>query len=352
METIGKKIFSKYFRRVISLLFAVLLFGAFNAQYAAAYTVIINAPNSPEYTLGADWTIQSGGDHGPPGNQYTRTTSTTGVATFRPILKRSGTYRVKFKHKKFNNNDEDALYTIYHADGVTEQSIDQKTQSNHWETLGDFYFNSGSSGYVTISRKDGRPDTQFTVADMMKFKLQAETFEISDFPLDIQTRPAPPNIMFVLDDSGSMDWEFMTPESSGEFLGNDYVFDNPGDNQYWSTFNDEERRMWKSQWFAYNKLYYNPGVNYTHWPDLPNAAVPPAATRSHPIHAGHTLQLDNEYLNYDSVSIPRAHYYVYSDAEDKPYLVIINDGSSTIQYYEVSDTSNGDGSTQKIDDLT
>ena len=86
--------------------------------------------------------------------------------------------------------------------------------------------------------------------------------------------------------------------------------------------------MWKSQWFAYNKLYYNPGVNYTHWPDLPNAAVPPAATRSHPIHAGHTLQLDNEYLNYDSVSIEEACQKLHNEDLEETIIVDCSHGNS------------------------
>ena len=33
--------------------------------------------------------------------------------------------------------------------------------------------------------------------------------------MDTQLQAAPANIMFVIDDSGSMDWEFMTSEASG-----------------------------------------------------------------------------------------------------------------------------------------
>ncbi len=56
--------------------------------------------------------------------------------------------------------------------------------------------------------------------------------DVSDFPLDTQSKAAPANIMFVLDDSGSMDWEFITAESDGLFSGERYVFDDPGDNLY------------------------------------------------------------------------------------------------------------------------
>ena len=180
----------------------------------------------------------------------------------------------------------------------------------------------------------------------------SEVFHMADYPLDIQTHPAPPNIMFVLDDSGSMDWEFMTPESGGKFNYEYYVFDNPGDNAYWgNVLSDEQRRMWKSQWAGYNKMYYNPSVTYSHWPTLPDAAVPPNATLSHP-KLTDSLQLQNQYLTFDGVTIPRAHYYTYSAEESKAYLVVIDYPSTSIKYYEVSATTNGTGSTQKIDGLT
>ena len=43
-----------------------------------------------------------------------------------------------------------------------------------------------------------------------------ECRDISDIPLSNLVRAAPANIMFVLDDSGSMDWEFITTENDGK----------------------------------------------------------------------------------------------------------------------------------------
>ena len=52
----------------------------------------------------------------------------------------------------------------------------------------------------------------------------ASCIDLADIPLDALEQAAPGLIMFVLDDSGSMDWSFMTPpgapgESSGLFNG-------------------------------------------------------------------------------------------------------------------------------------
>ena len=63
----------------------------------------------------------------------------------------------------------------------------------------------------------------------------APCIDLSDIPLDALEQEAPGMIMFVLDDSGSMDWEIMTPPTSGEgglFDGMEYVFSDPGDDVY------------------------------------------------------------------------------------------------------------------------
>lgn len=119
--------------------------------------------------------------------------------------------------------------------------------------------------------------------------------DISDVPLDAQTKAAPANIMFVLDDSGSMDWEMMTPESDGVFSGRYYVFDS-GDNLPYSNsiLTYAERHMWKSQWFGYNTMYYNPALTYEPWPTMPDAD--PDTPRAHPNVAGTTFDLSASYL--------------------------------------------------------
>jgi len=97
--------------------------------------------------------------------------------------------------------------------------------------------------------------------------------DISDMPLDTRVRSAPASIMFVLDDSGSMDWEFMTGEDDGQFEGERYIFDNPGDNIYSDSYilDSSQRKKWKSQWFGYNLMYYNPRTEYTPWPTKTDA---------------------------------------------------------------------------------
>ena len=130
-----------------------------------------------------------------------------------------------------------------------------------------------------------------------------ECLDISDNPLDSIFQAAPANIIFLLDDSGSMDFEVMTPETDTEFYipgqlvtNKRYVFDNPGDNTYHLNYHimGTARQHWKSQWAGYNKMYYDPLATYNPWPNMPAADT--ATPRSHPSFATYTFDLTDEYV--------------------------------------------------------
>jgi type IV pilus assembly protein PilY1 len=126
-----------------------------------------------------------------------------------------------------------------------------------------------------------------------------ECRDIGDIPLTTLVKAAPANIMFVLDDSGSMDWEFITSENDGVFDGEYYVFDNPGDNLYsdYYILSGTDRLKWKSQWAGYNKMYYDPATTYDPWPTLSNAD--PDTPRSHPTHSSPTFDLSGTYTSIE-----------------------------------------------------
>jgi len=125
--------------------------------------------------------------------------------------------------------------------------------------------------------------------------------DISNLPLDTQVTAAPANIMFVLDDSGSMDWTFMTPEPNGTFSGYAYVFNNPRDNLYNGVLPNSRRNQWKSQWAGYNHMYYDPNVTYVPWATLTNAD--PVNPRSHPHTATPTFNLDTTYTTLTQAAV-------------------------------------------------
>ncbi len=125
---------------------------------------------------------------------------------------------------------------------------------------------------------------------------QAEAVNISDVPMETKVVTAPPNIMFILDNSGSMDWEFMvkkkmdgTPTGDGRFEDYyAYLYD-IGDNLFSSSsvngkiLTGANRLKWLSQWSGWNKMYYNPAMTYLPWPTMPDAST--STPRSNPANA-------------------------------------------------------------------
>ena len=118
---------------------------------------------------------------------------------------------------------------------------------------------------------------------------------IADTPLEAQLQAAPAMIMFVLDDSGSMDWCFMTDESDGLFNGkyyNWYMSDNGYSGSYLSN-----KAKWKAKYAGYNHMYYDPQSIYDPWPNYINANV--NSPQSDPTKATPTLALADTYLTVD-----------------------------------------------------
>lgn len=193
--------------------------------------------------------------------------------------------------------------------------------------------------------------------------------EISDIPVFTRILPPPANIMFVLDDSGSMNFEilvrggydgsFPNPLGSAGQRGFCYLFDDTGDNVYgvssqpdWYSGPDG-RKYWKSQWYSVNVMYYNPNVSYAPWPSTSRAVFTNADMdhpRSHPsANEGCRMDLEGTSLSVDGVNIPHAHYYVFSVAAGRPYLVTLEKESSSIKHYAV--TVSGDGLAEKVSTL-
>ena len=99
-----------------------------------------------------------------------------------------------------------------------------------------------------------------------------------NIPANASRRPAPPLIMFLLDDSGSMDWEFMTSADNQLFNSKYYVYNYHDESRAYgnSLLTATERRMWMSQWSGENRIFFNPDVVYDPWPmwDEVAASIP------------------------------------------------------------------------------
>ena len=145
----------------------------------------------------------------------------------------------------------------------------------------------------------------------------ASCMDIADIPLESMEEEGPGLIMFVLDDSGSMDWSTMVDpslEASGVFDGYEYVFADPGDDLYtWGDYDDNlegssSAMKWMSQWSGYNGMYYDPTVEYTPWP-WPDNSPPfesPADVdnpRSNPINSGATLNMGAVWQSMEDMGV-------------------------------------------------
>jgi type IV pilus assembly protein PilY1 len=187
--------------------------------------------------------------------------------------------------------------------------------------------------------------------------------DLADVPMFTQINPPPPNIMILMDDSGSMTYEVLAKgQIEGRFITSSgdnlcYVFGDLGDGYYvssffCSSFDSEDRKYWKSQFHEENFLYYNPDVIYEPWPEYLGQSFADADKETPLVHPFKdiTLDLDATSLTVDIVAggahnVPWAHYFV--EVNDTPYLVEM---AGVHKYYTF--TFSGSGLDEKIVLLT
>ncbi|HEB50009.1 MAG TPA: hypothetical protein ENI89_05315, partial [Desulfobulbus sp.] len=139
--------------------------------------------------------------------------------------------------------------------------------------------------FTLINNADDYLEVRFTNVEV-GHRLEVQDYDtspISDVPLDARLRPKPASLMFVLDDSGSMDWEFIVP-GNGLFNGRYYVYSYPTVDAARVYSNNSiqangEQDEWRSQWAGVNKMFYNPDVEYVPWPTFtgtPSSNLPAA----------------------------------------------------------------------------
>jgi type IV pilus assembly protein PilY1 len=162
------------------------------------------------------------------------------------------------------------------------------------------------------------------LAAMMTLPAQAGIV-IPDTPLQ-SGAPVPPNIMFILDNSGSMSYTALYDENVGPItgLGNDLVLaDQPNDD--FGNTNDMSRQSYTS-----NTIHYNPAVNYTTWRTaaggfLPNVTYGAAYTNAELASGGTTnLLSNNQVFHVPKVGITNINdatqYYRYTLKTDGTLL--------------------------------
>ncbi|MEO1202329.1 MAG: PilC/PilY family type IV pilus protein [Pseudomonadota bacterium] len=182
---------------------------------------------------------------------------------------------------------------------------------------------------------------------------------LAESPLFL-TNAVEPNILFLIDDSGSMDWGLMTQEENGLiWLGCRYEYAHPAaDNEDTWVVPSEEGLIaqgiaapyggvWRAWNRDYNRAYYDSSVRYLPWPGEDSAgnpyvnASPTAAPLDPYVPATGTLDLTAE-LTYqtdycegglglfDVTNFYPARYYTWTDSNTNG-AVDIDDGHTLVE---------------------
>ena len=191
---------------------------------------------------------------------------------------------------------------------------------------------------------------------------------LADAPLFLSTSVTP-NVFIMADDSGSMDWDLMTPESDGVIYLNGWVYYYaiPGpDNSFYYTVASEDYLysqgvaapalgVWRARNSNYNGLYYNPEVTYTPWQgvDINGNAFAnsdPAAARYNPydpsigtLNLTTTLSYNTDYPTLGSITVTNyypARYYTWTDTNGNG-VVDASDAHTRVEIRSTTPTYTG-----------
>ncbi|MEE4603806.1 MAG: PilC/PilY family type IV pilus protein [Desulfobacteraceae bacterium] len=199
--------------------------------------------------------------------------------------------------------------------------------------------------------------------------------DIADEPMMAVIKPAPANIMFLLDDSGSMWFEVLTADyyegrfpnpDEDESDGYGYIFDDDGHHAAEDVIRymgPAGRKFWKSQFHEYNVIYYNPRVSYDPWPGYGDQSFPPADQeypKRHPLKkdAGaidldgesFSVTLEIEALPDGILQVKHAHYFQKAENGDI-YLVVLDGDDKKTKYYAITQVE-GSGMAEIIKRVT
>ncbi len=88
-------------------------------------------------------------------------------ATWTPDIPEKGKYGVYVSYQTVKNSTEEALYSVHHAGGQTDFTVNQKMGGGTWIFLGYFDFNKGLNHKITLSNKSKRAG-RIVTADAVK----------------------------------------------------------------------------------------------------------------------------------------------------------------------------------------
>ena len=131
--------------------------------------IVDNDDGAPAYVETGSWTTSTTPGYNGGTYRYDITAEVlSGTATWTPSLPEAGWYPVWAWYRHGPNRPTDVRYEIHHAGGVTTVSISQEVHGQTWRFLGEYYFEAGTSGHVTLLNESDDP-LQAVVADAIRF---------------------------------------------------------------------------------------------------------------------------------------------------------------------------------------
>ena len=121
-----------------------------------AAEIVVNTNDSSQTSTTGRWKSASVATMPHNGNLGLYTQATRGISTFTftPTLPEKNTYTVEVFNACQTPRSHNVKHVIVHANGTTEQLIEQDCDLDpyvgQWRTLGNFEFNAGNSGSLTI----------------------------------------------------------------------------------------------------------------------------------------------------------------------------------------------------------
>ncbi len=133
--------------------------------------IIDDSDGAPTYTTTGAWSTSSSTGYNGTNYQYAFSSPTeTASATYTPNIPKEGWYWISAYYRNGGNRSVDAQYKVNHAGGETIVSINQEVHGLTWVYLGQFYFDQGTAGNVTLINATTDPTaSQAIIADAIRF---------------------------------------------------------------------------------------------------------------------------------------------------------------------------------------
>ena len=141
-------------RRTILIFLPLVILLA--APCARGDVVVDNDQGAPAYVDSGDWLLSSWTGYNDGTYVYTSNDGVARHAVWTPGLASAGAYDVYTVFRRGSNRTADAPYTIRHAEGTANVSVDMRGSSDMAEVLlGRFQFNAGTNGWVRLDNNGG-----------------------------------------------------------------------------------------------------------------------------------------------------------------------------------------------------